>query len=172
MATSAMNQTMGPMPGPMGPTGPVVPGQVTGMMPTGPDSMLGPGNYQGVASNVRSTSENGSYIVSKTKDDNSESTPGQLSNDEDGSKSPQMNSTPGTISAQSTTTTVTTVAAPVIRQPPMVSQYPVSTPAPTYGMPPPGYQGGPGFGGYPGMHWGVPPQSNPYMGMYFLMCLL
>ncbi|KAK6639719.1 hypothetical protein RUM43_007994 [Polyplax serrata] len=177
MAASAMSGTMGPAGpiggpigtlAPMGPSGPVGPAQGTAVMPTAPDGMMVQNNYQGVPAPVRSTTENGTNGISKqsTKEETSESTPGQLSNDEEESRSPQLNTTT-TSTAQPVTsaTTSTTISPPVIRQGPVLNQYQTHTAAPGYGMPPPGYQGAPGYGGYPGMHWGVPPQGNPYMGM-------
>ncbi|KAL0269201.1 UNVERIFIED_CONTAM: hypothetical protein PYX00_007012 [Menopon gallinae] len=180
MAASAMSAgAMGPIGpagpmGPMGPTGPMGPmgpaGPMTvqppGMMPSGPESMMGQGSYPTAQTGrTNGTGANGMTPPKTSKDEPSGSTPSQVSNDDEGSRSPNLNSTVTSNQPTSTAVTTTTVASPMMRPNPIVNQYPGAPSGPPgYGMPPAGFQGAPGYG-YPGMQWGVPPQAMMGMGM-------
>lgn len=174
MAASALGGPMGPggtMGNTIGPiastgqSGTVGPSAAPGMLPTTPDSMMVQSSYQGVPpTTIRNGNENGTNGLSKSVNKEETTNSASLSNEEDASESPPLNSTLTATTTQTTTTltSATTVSAPMIRQTPI--PYPGAPSA--YGMPPPGYQGAPGYG-YPGLQWGVPPQGNPYLGKIF-----
>ncbi|EEB14665.1 transcription elongation regulator, putative [Pediculus humanus corporis] len=172
MAASALGGPMGPggtMGNTIGPiastgqSGTVGPSAAPGMLPTTPDSMMVQSSYQGVPpTTIRNGNENGTNGLSKSVNKEETTNSASLSNEEDASESPPLNSTLTATTTQTTTTltSATTVSAPMIRQTPI--PYPGAPSA--YGMPPPGYQGAPGYG-YPGLQWGVAPQGNPYLGL-------